>query len=111
MTLPQGRIGSVLIRDDAVRKIEIMLSALVGLDPVLLETVVPTIGIDPVVLVRCGEVQDLTSNQAAMPMTGTSALRLNADEALTAAELVGKQEQVAIELAERLIAKFPPAHR
>ncbi|WP_330855241.1 SEFIR domain-containing protein [Lentzea sp.] len=111
MTLPEARIGRVLIRDDAVRKIQLMLAALAGLGPALPATVVPTAGIAPVGFVRRGEVQDLTSSYASMPMHDTPPVRLGADESLTSAELVGMVDRVAIELADRIIAKFPAPGR
>lgn len=111
MALPQAQLGSVLIRDDAVRKITVMLSALAALDLAPPEAVVPAVGIDPVGSVRRGEVHDLTSNHATMPMFDKEVLRLGADESLAFAELVGSVDQVAIELAERLIAKFPAPGR
>ena len=60
---------------------------------------------------RRGEVHDLTSNRATMPMFDKTVVRLGADESLASAELVGTVDQVAIELAERLIAKFPAPGR
>ena len=106
MILPQGRIGSVLIPDDVVRKIQLMLSALAELGPALPEVVVPTAGIDPAGLVRRGEEHDLTSNRAGMPMSNVALVRLRADECVSSADLVATTGQIAVELAERLLAKF-----
>jgi hypothetical protein len=111
MTLPQAQLGSVLMRDGVVRMIRTMLSALVGLAPSLPEKVIPTAGIDPVRLVRLGDESDLRSGIVSMPMFRRSVLRLSADEHLTAAELSGMTDQVAVELAERLIAEFPEPRR
>ncbi|MCX2947380.1 SEFIR domain-containing protein [Lentzea sp. NEAU-D7] len=111
MALPRGQIGEVLIRDDVVRKIQLMLSALAELGPGLPEVVVPTVGIDPVGLVRRGEVHDLTSNHASMPMSGSSVVRLRADQAVSSADLVAMTGQIAVELAEQLLAKFPAPDR
>jgi hypothetical protein len=111
MTLPRGKIGSVLIRDDTVRRIKTMLTALVGLEHALPANVVPVAGIDPAQLVRRGEASDLTSNSGSIPMSNRSVLRLAADECLTSVELVEMTEGVAVELAERLIAEFPAPAR
>ncbi|MET8758810.1 SEFIR domain-containing protein [Lentzea sp. NPDC004782] len=111
MRLREARLGSVLIREDAVSNIKTMLTALVQLNPALSANVVPVVGIDPVLFVRRGDLSDLTSNSASISMFNRSALRLRADEYLAAAELTGMTEQVAVELAERLLAEFPEPGR
>ncbi|MET9225429.1 SEFIR domain-containing protein [Lentzea sp. NPDC003310] len=105
MTLPRAGLASVLSRDDVVRKIRLMLSALADLGPALPGEVVPTAGIDPVDLVR------RAGRRAAPPSSLSSVVRLPADEYLTSAELVTMTDQVAAELTERLLDKFPEPPR
>lgn len=109
--LRRGRIGTVLIRDDVVSGIQLMLSALAELSSSLPEQVVPVAGISPADLVRRGDHVDLTSTTASLPMSGTSDVRLRADEAVSASDLVAMTGQVAVELAERLLARFPEPDR
>jgi len=104
--LPRGRIGSVLIRDEAVDKVTRLVSALLALDAPLPHAMVPTAGIDPVSLVRVGEVSDLTSNVGSLTMNPRNQIRLPAEEWLTVAEINGHTAAVATELVERLLATF-----
>jgi hypothetical protein len=106
-TLPSATIGSVLIRDDAIRGVAAMLRILVGLDSTLPERFAPAIGIEPTSLVRVGQRSDLASRSASMPMSNSKNIRVDAEEALTIRELSLSAPAVAEELVERVIAKFP----
>jgi SEFIR domain len=105
-TLPRAVIGTLLIPEDVRQRLAHVLGLLTSLGLSAPLRVAPTVGLEPLDLVRIGQREDMNSTTAALHTAYPKHIRLPADEAVTFADLRGSIGDVAEELASRLIATF-----
>jgi hypothetical protein len=82
------------------------MTALLSIDLPVPLRLAPAVGLEPVNGVRIGKREDLTSTRAQFPSIQAQHIRVPAEEAFTVDHLRASLNDVAAELAARLIAAF-----
>ncbi|MFD8499284.1 hypothetical protein [Amycolatopsis sp. NPDC059657] len=99
--LPREQIGAVMDEKDLSAHLVRMLDLLTGIDLPLADSVAPTIGLDPVGLVRLGRPDPATHS---IPLQERVRIRFDAEESVPADALRHSAHAVADELTARLAA-------
>ncbi|SDY45004.1 SEFIR domain-containing protein [Amycolatopsis xylanica] len=99
--LPLDQIGSVLDEADLTEHLGRMLGLLTGIDLPLADSVAPTIGMDPVGLVRLGR-PDPSATTITFPLQQRVRIRFDAEESIPSEALRHSAGAVAEELTARL---------
>ncbi|WP_370948939.1 hypothetical protein AB5J62_15655 [Amycolatopsis sp. cg5] len=100
--LPREQIGSVIDEDDLSTHLRGMLALLTEIELPLADSVAPTIGLDPVGLVRLGRPDPAAADQHAIPLQERVRIRFDAEESIPAEALRHSANAVADELIARL---------
>jgi nucleoside phosphorylase len=104
--LPHDNLGSVLDQGFLVDRIAKILAMLSGLDLPAPSRYAPTVGIQPATSVTLGHVSKMPRQQATINMSAPPYVRIPAEETLPTDQLGSLTNEVAEELAARLIAAF-----
>lgn len=111
MALPPARIGSVLVPEETVAMVAEMLQAMAAIEVAAPDTLTPAIGIDPVSFVRIGRPEDRSSTMGMLPMSTRAQLYVPPEDSMTFDDLTTWCDDIAEELAARLLAAFRRAGR
>lgn len=109
--LPRDMLGAVLDEEDLAGQLANMLATLVELPIPAPELMVPAVGIEPARMVSAGKVSDLPRSSASLGHGMPAHIRPPADDAVTFAALRAHRDDVAVELAARLVAEHKTAAR
>lgn len=109
MALPRDMMGAVLDEEDLTRQLVQMLEMLVDLPVPEAELIVPAAGIEPADMLSLGRIGDLPRSSAQFGHRMHEQLRPLAEDAVTFPSLRTHRDDVAAELAARLIAEHSTA--
>ncbi|MFG2943232.1 hypothetical protein [Streptomyces sp. NPDC048282] len=104
--LPQPGLAFVLDEEHAQERITALLSLLEAVEVPTASSYAPAVGIEKPMMVMIGRLSTVDPNRATLSHRGDTPVRIDPDEAVTAAMLVGRTSELAQELTVRLILAF-----
>ncbi|MFF1300241.1 MULTISPECIES: hypothetical protein [unclassified Streptomyces] len=104
--LPQPGLAFVLDEEHTQERITALLSLLEAVEVPTASAYAPAVGIEKPMMVMIGRLSTIDPNRATLSHRGDTPVRIDPDEAVTAAMLVGRTSELAKELTVRLILAF-----
>ncbi|MGW5746718.1 SEFIR domain-containing protein [Amycolatopsis sp. NPDC003861] len=101
--LPSAKVGWILDRADLTAKLTEVLELLLQISLPLPDSFAPAIALDPVSTTRLGHLSEADARSASLPFVGRERIRVDTEEAFLVEELRSSAQDVAEELAARLV--------